>query len=303
MTWLIGCQKCGSSSLAFRLQHLRLACFSNVTGVNEGKAAWYGKETHFWDAVDQGETVDVSNFLELFPAAWAEECNTFLEGTPNYLAMPLVPSTLRQLMPGIVQSMARIITVLREPIARDLSAYNHQRFNGDIWVTACPALTINTYDDYAACEVQVYRQIMGENTTTSDETTLSQLRTQLHYGLWSGLYAPQIQAWADAFGRDQLFIIHYDHLTGNFDAVFRALRLFLDDPTYNEVGRLSSKNVMNFPEKQRVVNCATVDMLNAEVFDAWNAQLFARFQEDRLMGRAPVEEPEFPPFASMPSCQ
>lgn len=314
LTWMLGCQKCGTSSLGEVLDHSRLACYASVTGINVGKPIWYGKETHYWDNVTQGVALDPTYYLQLYPKTRTHQCRSFLEATPNYLPMVKVAATISRLMPRQALAMVRFIIVLREPIARDLSSYNHQRHTHEDWVAACPANSFANFEAYADCGLGIYRRIF-ENANMSLDEKLSAVSRDLFYSVWSNLYFPQLQGWLSYFPRDQFLVMQFDHVTKDpFPDIRYLIRIFLENKSLGNFVSLEAKmyesnatlhptNVMNSPDKRTVIDCTAVDKLNSQIYHAWNSDLYTMLEDDRRLGRAPTYEPPFPHFPSTFPCR
>jgi len=130
---------------------------------------------------------------------------------------------------------------------------------------------------------------------------------RLQPGVWTSLYAVQLEAWTLEFRRAQFLVAQYDDLfdvaTGR--ANLEPLRAFLGlagggllgepPPPLDDVV-VPKENLQDRADKQRVVACATRDRLHRVIYDAWNARLYARLAADHADGRAPPQEPAFPPF-------
>jgi hypothetical protein len=104
---LIGAPKCGTTSLMACLsQHPQLWCQPR-------------KELHFFN--NRWEW-GLPWYREQFPSRRALAGRLRLEATPDYLQAPEIPARVAATLPGV-----KLIVVLREPLARALSWYHHQR--------------------------------------------------------------------------------------------------------------------------------------------------------------------------------
>lgn len=131
-----------------------------------------------------------------------EHCNCknlILDATPAYLpyAQRVFDTyTDPKAQVGIV-NMLKLIVLLREPISRELSWYNHKtvrytKGGRDSWITdvAHENGTIKTFDDYAADLKDII---------TNDRTAY-------------GYYVDHLRAWVNLFSRQQLLVLSYREL-------------------------------------------------------------------------------------------
>ncbi|KAJ8606502.1 hypothetical protein CTAYLR_005897 [Chrysophaeum taylorii] len=283
--WLLGGQKCGSTAMFSMLSY---------TMELRGAEPPPTKETHFWDwAALQKRNYSLPDFLKLFPRA------NGLEGTPNHLSTPLVPGMLARAMIPSVRTAVKLIAVLREPIARELSLYNHERALGFDWDTdpgVCSASGSHAFEDFAACQLEAYGRL--EANISQYDDAQRKLYLELSYGIWNGLYVAHIDAWRRSFSRRQLYLVSYDAMsepTKMATDVAKFLGLF---PLKRQVW-LPVRNANNNTKKQRTITCDIRDDLHA-VFQPWNARLYETLREDLEQGLAPEHEPAFPEFKLHP---
>lgn len=318
LTWLLGCQKCGSTSLAVLMHKKRIACYANVTGVNEGKPGFFSKETHFWDDSRVGIALDPREFVKLYPEEWSVHCDSFVEATPNNLAYVEVARAVYSAMPVQALPMVKIVIVLREPIARHLSLYNHQRAMKVDWSWSCKASLLETYEDYASCELGIWRKIYANVSTNSSSKTedvdeekgLDDVRYWLgDSSTWGGIYVPQIARWTAFFPRDRFLIMHFDDITGIESAeYFDIISAFLggkNKPSHSAKKTKPIPHINALPvlkESQEGVSCTTVENFNREIYDQWNEKLYAMLEQDRELQRAPPIEPHFHSFQPFSAC-
>lgn len=105
--FIVGAQKCGTTSLASYLtQH------PDVQRGREKELRYYSNE----DRYSKG----IRSYMREFPGRWigTSETQTY-DATPEYLYLPFVPERIHKDFPD-----AKIIVMLRDPIARAYSAWN-----------------------------------------------------------------------------------------------------------------------------------------------------------------------------------
>ena len=105
--FIVGAQKCGTTSLASYLtQH------PDVQRGREKELRYYSKEERY--------AKGLWSYMREFPARWIGSSKTqTYDATPEYLYLPDVPERIHQDFPN-----AKIIVMLRDPIARAYSAWN-----------------------------------------------------------------------------------------------------------------------------------------------------------------------------------
>lgn len=112
------------------------------------------------------------------------------EATPYYLFHPLVPERLLAAFPDV-----RLIAMLRDPVARAISHYHHER-----------ALGIETLGLRDALDAEDDRLAGEEARILRDATYTSRAHQHFSYKA-RGRYAEQLQRWLGRFPRDQLLIV------------------------------------------------------------------------------------------------
>ena len=284
-TWILGGQKCGSTSVWSWLTRNHNVCGAVVP---PKKPAWFEKETHFWDSdwvshVSHLAPADAARqFTALYPASKLKECpNGFGEATPANIRSAEAPRLLRAALPAPFRSELRFIAVLREPIARDLSAYNHQTRIGVSWCSACRPGGNATYETYARCR-------LGTKTT----------KTSCMQGLGVGFYEAQLRRWATAFSRRQILVLEFGWLIANEADAGRRIAAFLRFPALRAAATFPHSNAAVAKSKappQTTIRCHIRDRLEA-VYEPENEKLYAYLAATR----GPAEEPPFPRFERMP---
>lgn len=129
--FILGTQKGGTSSLALALKEHGTACFSNPE--RDGTwHAWGGqtdKEPHAFSEINTSTWMGLlrrpEQYSRLFQPA---DCphRHFVDATPAYLRSAQAPSRLYLVAPPALRPQLRMVVIVREPIARDLSWFNHK---------------------------------------------------------------------------------------------------------------------------------------------------------------------------------
>ncbi len=132
------------------------------------------------------------------------------EASPSYLFHPLAPERARAVVPG-----ARLVVVLRDPVARAYSHYQHEVALGREPLS---------FDDALAAEEERTR---GEvDRLVSDPRAFSRAWWDHTYAA-RGLYAEQLERWLDVYPREQLLVVTNDELGERPGETYGSILAFL----------------------------------------------------------------------------
>jgi hypothetical protein len=147
------------------------------------------KEVQFFDLnFDKGVDWYRSHFRS--PAPDEERASITGEATPYYLYHPSAAARMARVVPD-----ARLIILLRNPVDRAYSHYNHAVRAGQENLT---------FED--AIEVEELR-LRGETGKMAEDNRYNSFNHRWFSYLSRGLYADQVSTWLDAFGKDQMLIM------------------------------------------------------------------------------------------------
>jgi tetratricopeptide (TPR) repeat protein len=197
---IIGAPKSGTTSL--------LAYLSEHPGI----WAHPRKELHFFDAHwDWGEAWYRCQFPVFRPSSGVIR----MEATPNLLQLPECPERVAQLMPA-----ARLIVLLREPLARALSWFQHLRRQEGL--------------QGEAEEVLLEEQQRLEQLSAAERSRLGWWAPNCLSG---SLYAQQVERWRSFFPPEQLLILRLEDLRDDPETVMALVHRFLGlNPTESSQG-------------------------------------------------------------------
>jgi hypothetical protein len=203
---IIGAQKCGTSTLyALLTQH------PDVLPALE-------KEVHFFDSnYHKGLGWYRAHFASSAYCAVRQRASGRRvitgEASPYYLVYPFAPARLRSVLP-----QAKLIVLLRNPVDRAYSHYQHQVARGRETLT---------FEEALRAEPQ---RLEGElEKILADETYTSFAHVHYSYRL-RGLYADQLDAWLKVFPREQILVLAAEALFADTRAAVRQALAFLDLP-------------------------------------------------------------------------
>ena len=185
--YLLGAQKAATTALSWALQES--LCFSNwrpdegsdnlveppavsFQPSNRSDGSKPSPEVHAFDG-DMSRTVWVrerpSRYAKLFRPL---DCppRRFMDGSPvlhHWTAL----LNLRALVPPLHVPKMRLVVVLREPISRDLSEFNHHLDQaGSRTHTHMMSLCSSNYTEYVACEMEKWQNCIDGKMTNPDGT-------------------------------------------------------------------------------------------------------------------------------------
>ncbi|KAL7476588.1 hypothetical protein ACHAW6_002435 [Cyclotella cf. meneghiniana] len=265
---LIGAQKAGTTTVAFWL-HRNGVCEAKVF---ENEPVWRKKEVHFFDEF-------YNNGIKYYSKRF-EHCaqgEFMLDATPNYLplARRVYDTYSDEKVSSNVIANLKLIVILREPISRELSWYNHKvaffRNGGEVpWIkdVLFHNTTIKSFDEYS--------HELKEVITKSPHTAY-------------GFYVDHLRLWVELFDRQQLLILSYDELLRDPYRVQSRIESFLGvkfgDGFRHDNIVVSQSKVTEIPAHARQVLEPLFIAKNEELYD------FIRQNPG-----PPMEETPFPRF-------
>jgi hypothetical protein len=182
------------------------------------------KEVHYFDsAYARGEVW----YRSFFPNGRRMERNGQRltgEATPSYLFHPLAADRAADSLPE-----ARFVALLRDPVARAWSHHAHQ-----------VALGYETLPFEAAIEAEVER-LAGEEDRIRSDPSFQATRFRRASYLARGDYAPQLERWFSAVGKDRVLVLVSEEFFAGPVASFRAVEGFLELPHWEDVGPITAR--------------------------------------------------------------
>jgi Sulfotransferase domain len=177
-----------------------------------------------------------------------------LDATPYYLMHPLAPQRAVQLLPGV-----KLIAVLRNPVTRALSHYQHEVRGGRESLSFAEAI-----------ERESERLDGEEERLRSDPTYYSWNHHRYGYTR-RGLYMEQLRRWLQYYPRSQLLVIQSEWLFRDPAAATAAVHSFLGlrdhrleryEETYQQ-----GKYERAMPEELRTTLATYFEPHNRELFE------------------------------------
>lgn len=190
---VIGAQKAGTTAL-----YAYLRWHPAVTGPSWKEVSFFDR--HWW----RGEPW----YRGQFPLRSAGQLVG--EASPSYLFHPLAPERARAVVPR-----ARLVAVLRDPVDRAYSQYQHE--------VALGREPLSFEEALAAEEERTRGEV---ERLTADPRAFSRAWWDHTYAA-RGLYAEQLEHWLAAFPREQLLVVTTDELGGRPAETYASILAFL----------------------------------------------------------------------------
>ena len=281
---LIGAQKAGTSAIADWL--FEKGGF-NRPQVFENEPCYYSKEVHFFD-IDSRFHRGLDFYAERFQDADSISTTT-MDATPDTLAFPERVQSAYQSAGGDQVNSVKIIAILREPVARELSLYNHLAFD----CRNLPASDRTNWhnqvlksDGTIMTFCEFVRNISMPALGKRDSEDNGSGRSSRH-----GLYFDHLQKWFELFNRNQILVLSYDELSKDPRRLEERIQHFLDRTIKGNLRRSNSNDsrykvaLPSKEAKQRLLS----------IFDPQNEKLY------RLLKDHPgpaMEQRPFPRFTT-----
>jgi hypothetical protein len=236
---ILGAQKAGTTALFSYLRR-----HPSITG-----PAW--KEVSFFDRHYARGTRWYRGQFPLKRASFVGEAS------PSYLLHPLAPERVRSLVPD-----ARLITLLRNPVDRAYSHYQHEVALGREPLSFEEALAAE--DERLAGEVE---RMLADPRYFSDAWWD-------HTYFTRGLYAQQLERWYAVFPRDQLLLVPTEELGADPAGTYARIVEFIGAPPHD-----LSEYPRVFERDYAPMEPAVRTALEAR-YAAPNARLYALLERD-----------------------
>jgi hypothetical protein len=203
---ILGVQKGGTTSLFRYLQQ-----HPNIATV-------YKKEVKYFDC-NYSKGLDWYRSHFPFREEMDRSYRVSGEASPNYIFHPQAAERARETLPN-----ARLILLLRDPVARALSHYHGNRRKGREKLSFVEAIESET------------GRLAGEKEKILADPRYPMFK-YLHFSYLSrGVYVEQIRNWFACFPREQMLILRSEDFFENPAAVFQRVSSFLELPDWELKG-------------------------------------------------------------------
>jgi len=166
------------------------------------------KEIHYFDL---NYARGVTWYRARFPYSYQLRGRAMtLDASPYYLAHPLVPQRVTDLLPG-----AKLIVLLRNPVDRAFSHYQHEVRGGRESLSFAEAIERES------------ERLAGEEERLRQEPAYYSYNHHRYSYMLRGVYIEQLQRWARHFPRSQLLVLQSEWLFRDPAAATEAVQGFL----------------------------------------------------------------------------
>ena len=257
--YLLGAQKAGSTSMYSMLMQDSSSCGSNMPGFRH-------KETHMLDTDSSGLTRE--RFTSVFRL---ERCKSgcFVEGTPTNIRAGEAPRTLFGLMTAAERAASKFLLVVREPVSRDISFFNHKIANR----REEKLYNIALYEEYTRHRLLAWQQCAINGSASIVSSIDVYERCQHGSNLDSGMYWPQILNWERSFGKEQILVVSSDAMFNEPPIMLRQVYAHLGLESLSGFSaKFPHSNEQEFQGKVDSIDCATKQSLR-DLYKEWNQKL------------------------------
>lgn len=264
-----GVQRGGTTTISNYLHDEYGACFS-VPRMNQN-VEMDGKEPHFFDEMYHKGLHFYQNIYEQ-----CSKTPILMDGTPETMLYPeLVRTTYEE--QGSADTV-KIIFILREPVDREFSWYNHRarRVNE----TVVP--------NYAKDLLKEDGSIKNFNEDIKDRLFFN-FRNKRHTQLY-GVYAALLKRWFAVFSREQILVLAYDEMVFNQPQFLARVHQFLELPEKHPPAALPKANASVRKQEMTPELCTFLKYLSGRFFEKRNNDLY------KLLDEIPGPEMEQRPF-------
>ena len=278
---IIGAQKAGSTALSDWL-FSRGVCGGQIVA---GEPSFYHKEMHFFDR-DERYAKGKDFYKRRYGHCVNRKNRLRLDATPTTMQHPERVLETYQKVRNI--SKLRIVVSLREPIARELSMYNHQlsQYNKNPNMTEWygnvvhPNGTAKTFEEFV------------------DTVTIPSLENPLSPSALAH-YAHYLHRWYDLFEAQQILVLSYQEDIRRTNRAKLLLQKFIGYP-FPVTGPFPVTNTHASDSKVKTMPCRVRDKLQV-IFEPWNQELYALLYNQSMTLPETDRPRPFPEF-TLPAC-
>jgi len=310
---ILGTQKAATSSLFEALMKIHKTSNICEAHYDDDEPQHYEKEVHFFDRTDRfekGPSFYCSRFSTCYRARLRNttqiDLHTHVDATPNYLDFGIASRMKETFPPSAIKEM-KVIVVLREPIGRLLSWYNHMR-----------ALYLEVGEEECRkihfC-IQYLRSSSEANSPNEGNLRSKQTRSLFDNfvsfeelfekdegAVNLGKYVDILQEFFDVFGMENFLILNYDYFLSKNRFALTKVADFLNIPdAWRMNHRMTNENEKAYNDKLNLkdIDCHVVEKMD-KYYNSYNTRLYEMLNKNRKL--FPSQMPNFSQFKKFPKC-
>lgn len=276
----VGAQKAGTSAVsAWLFLQTESVCHAEVMA---GEPHYYDKEVHMFDQEDRFNK-GKEFYAEHFKHCHHNSSDIILDATPNYFSWAdRIHFFFRHARKdkNLLEDL-KIMVSLRDPIARELSLYNHK---------------LSTYYSNNNKLLEFWHDDIVK--TNGDPRTFDEYVDEFlipnlddpYNGENFSLYARHLKEWFLMFPREQILVLGYDEFRNDVEKLKWRVKTFLGHWEFD--GEVPLSNTQKFSQKVLVISCEAQEKLR-KIFEPLNQELYDLLEEYPGPG---MEQRPFPPF-------
>jgi hypothetical protein len=235
------------------------------------------KEIHFFTSnYEKGERWYRGNFPMRLEQWLFEKTRKYPiitgEATPNYYYDPQTPARLRAMFPD-----AKLIFIMRDPISRAFSDYNHDVRHGRFRPSE------NPFENVVEKEIEF---LTGRGNDLFKQPNAFKLVNTNCRHLARGLYAKHLRLWLDVYSREQILLLRGEDLYKAPQEMFGRVLDFLEVPSFDLKAYQAHNSNTYRPMSSEVRERLT------EFFAPYNQELYDILGEDYGWGARRSEQAE-----------
>jgi len=300
---VLGAQKAATTTLYETLVEHPDMCKSKLF---DGEPGWRQKEIHFFD----------SEFEDKSPKWY---CSKFsqcagkvsIEATPNYLNFDIARRMKETFSPSARKEL-KMVAILRNPVDRILSWYNHVRgiasIGGEKECHETPWCNQFLRTSYAGI-TPLNSGVRSYNTTISQGDHLDQFISfeefylTEKYAVDLGKYADILEEFFEVFDKKNIFILNFDSFMVHPDRSLRLISNFLDidSDKWDSDFKISHANQKSFSGKigKNEIDCKIIEEID-DFYHPYNRKL--RYMMFKNRAKFSDDQPYFKHFERLPRC-
>jgi len=291
--FILGAPKCATTSLSDLLHTHPDVCKSNF------KEPQYFN--HFWHMGEQ--------FYRKRLVRNPRCVGDYLDATPDYLHSPLAPSNMLQAWGKERVADKRLVVILRDPISRQFSWYNHEiklcvppirKYMASRGKKALLGREISI-----ACSKDKHCRHLCTDVEGKTMSFRQELRVLNSFDVYVAasarhdvnLYAKGLERWLRVFRREQVLVLNFEQLVGVNSSLVEVVARHYEIKPFAPDTRLPRDNAASFdPSLQTALQCSSVRQLEQRYAEPTRElyQLLARNEPDNPRS---LLEPPFGTFS------
>jgi len=206
-----------------------------------------------------------------------------MDATPDTLVFADRVRTIYETAGGNQVNTVKIIAIIREPVSRELSLYNHLAFD-------CRCLGVQERTGWHNQVVMDDDSIMSFDEFVLEKSIPALLKSSgPGQSTRHGLYEQHLRKWFKLFNRKQILVLSYDELKAHPSKIQERIQSFL---RYRISGVLRRSNHSDSKDKVRDPSSKTKELLGG-TFAPFNEELYKLLD---LHSGPPMEQQPFPRF-------